>query len=151
MEKYVYAVYRDFDGIVYRATLQSDGKLADFRQWRYDLGSFHKTFRGYVFEDDPSHLRIDETEAREYITLTERYFKEYGLIEPPRIDGPTVRCPVCGLTEFLAGYAGESWVCQNCGWFNDLLQLKNPSYSGGENHMSINQAREAYKKGEEVR
>ena len=33
----------------------------------------------------------------------------------------------------------------------DLIQYREPDLAGGANHMSVNQAREAYAKGEPVR
>nr|DAW49481.1 MAG TPA: cysteine-rich protein [Caudoviricetes sp.] len=33
---------------------------------------------------------------------------------------------------------------------DDLVQLENPDEEGCDNHMSLNQAREAYSRGEEV-
>lgn len=56
-------------------------------------------------------------------------------------------CPVCGNEKLL-----EEWdVCEVCGWEMDFLQYDNFDRTGGANHMSVNQAREAYAKGEPVR
>ena len=52
-------------------------------------------------------------------------------------------CPVCGKTEYLV----EDTMCKVCGWFNDPVQNDDPDWEGGENMMSLNQAREAYSKG----
>lgn len=38
-------------------------------------------------------------------------------------------------------------ICPNCGWEKDATQNENPNYKGGANKMSLNEAREAYKKG----
>lgn len=58
-------------------------------------------------------------------------------------------CPVCGQYQF------EAWndmdICDVCDWCNDGVQESKPDYSGGANHMSLNQAREAYKEGRQIR
>lgn len=56
-------------------------------------------------------------------------------------------CPVCGKTELLM----EGSVCKVCGWFHDLVQIDDPDWEGGQNEMSLNQAREAYSKGLPIR
>ena len=56
-------------------------------------------------------------------------------------------CPVCGKTELLM----EGSVCRVCGWFHDLVQINDPDWEGGQNVMSLKQAREAYSKGLPVR
>lgn len=54
-------------------------------------------------------------------------------------------CPVCGQYEFEC--RGSFDICEICDWEDDSLQLEHPDYEGGANKMSLNQAREAYKKG----
>lgn len=54
-------------------------------------------------------------------------------------------CPCCGEEEV------ERWdICETCGWQNDPLQNEDPDCKGGANSMSLNQAKEAYKNGEEI-
>ena len=60
-----------------------------------------------------------------------------------------VACPVCG--ELAFPYEGCWDACDNCGWFDDPLQRENPDEDGGENEMSLNQARAAYKAGLPIR
>ncbi len=57
-------------------------------------------------------------------------------------------CPVCGKYEF-EGY-GSFDVCEVCGWEDDSTQENNPDEDGGANHMSLNEARAAYKEGREI-
>ena len=57
-------------------------------------------------------------------------------------------CPVCGQYTFKA--FGNYEVCPVCNWENDSLQYDLPDEDGGANRMSLNQAREAWKKGEKV-
>lgn len=38
-------------------------------------------------------------------------------------------------------------ICDICGWQDDHLQNDKPDYKGGANKMSLNEAKEAYKKG----
>ncbi len=56
------------------------------------------------------------------------------------------KCPVCGKYEF------EEWasydICPVCGWEDDPIETKNPDYSGGANHITLNKAGKAYAKGE---
>ena len=55
-------------------------------------------------------------------------------------------CPVCGKMEL-----GRFEICDFCEWQNDLYQLEHPDRGGCANNMSLNEAREAYLKGERVR
>jgi anaerobic ribonucleoside-triphosphate reductase len=48
-------------------------------------------------------------------------------------------CPCCG-SEVLAAL-GEYEVCEVCGWEDDPVQSADPSYSGGANKESLNQAK----------
>lgn len=58
----------------------------------------------------------------------------------------TVKCPVCGKSELT----DDGDVCKICGWFHDVIQEEYPDEEDCENHMSLNQAREAYKNGQEI-
>lgn len=55
------------------------------------------------------------------------------------------KCPVCGKTE-LAAFD----TCEVCGWSNDRVQKEFPDMKHGDNYMSLSEAREAYKRGEEI-
>lgn len=59
--------------------------------------------------------------------------------------GDSYICPVCGQYTFEA--AGDYDVCPVCGWEDDIIQLENPDEEDCANHMSLNQARRAYKEG----
>ena len=61
------------------------------------------------------------------------------------IDNGVRTCPVCGMYELE-----RFEVCDNCEWQNDLYQLEHPEREGGANNMSLNEAREAYAKGEPI-
>lgn len=54
-------------------------------------------------------------------------------------------CPVCGKSK-----VGHFEICPVCGWSNDIVQEQEPDMEHGDNIMSLNQAREAYKKGQEI-
>lgn len=58
-------------------------------------------------------------------------------------------CPVCGKWVFEK--AGDYGICAVCGWENDPVQAKDPDFAGGANKMSLNQAKEAYSKGESIK
>jgi hypothetical protein len=53
-------------------------------------------------------------------------------------------CPCCQrltITE-QGGYE----ICHVCGWEDDPVQAEDPSYDGGANHRSLNEARESWRK-----
>lgn len=56
-----------------------------------------------------------------------------------------IKCPVCGKYQFVE--ENDFDICPVCGWENDGVQMEDPDYSGGANEMSLNEAREAYRKG----
>lgn len=70
------------------------------------------------------------------------------LVMPEVKAGESYTCLVCGKYTFER--AGEFDICEVCGWEDDLVQLENPDEEDCANHMSLNQAREAYSRGEEV-
>lgn len=55
-------------------------------------------------------------------------------------------CPCCGKHHFT--YQDFFEICPVCGWEDDPIQRMEPDYEGGANRVSLNQAREAFKKGE---
>jgi hypothetical protein len=57
-------------------------------------------------------------------------------------------CPCCG--EKTIDNLGDYEICPICKWEDDPVQYKDPSYSGGANKMSLNEAREAFRQGKKV-
>lgn len=57
-------------------------------------------------------------------------------------------CPCCGVKEIYE--PGSYEICEHCGWEDDPVQLKYPDTSRGANRMTLNEARQAYKKGEKI-
>ena len=55
------------------------------------------------------------------------------------------KCPVCEQYVFEETRSYD--ICEVCGWEDDNIQAGDPDYEGGANEMSLNQAREAYRKG----
>ena len=53
-------------------------------------------------------------------------------------------CPVCGK------HVLDSYEICDCGWQNDPIQTKDPTFGGGANKMSLNEARAAYKEGRPI-
>ena len=57
-----------------------------------------------------------------------------------------IKCPVCGKGIIL-----DAWEeCPVCGWLDDPFQEEQPDMDGGNNKMSLNQARKAWKEGKKV-
>ena len=58
------------------------------------------------------------------------------------------------IVDTYGGYtfesAGEFDICPVCNWEDDLVQLDDPDEEDCANHMSLNQAREAWKNGQKV-
>jgi hypothetical protein len=55
---------------------------------------------------------------------------------------------VCG--EYLFPETGSFDICEVCGWEDDAVQEDNPDEEDCANHMSLNQAKAAYARGEEI-
>lgn len=54
-------------------------------------------------------------------------------------------CECCGKAQVVAFQ-----TCPVCGWCDDYAQSENPDLRGGENKMSLNEARKAYREGKKV-
>jgi len=54
-------------------------------------------------------------------------------------------CPCCEYRTLDSG-PGCFDICPVCYWEDDNLQRNNPDYTGGANDISLNNARENYKK-----
>lgn len=59
------------------------------------------------------------------------------------------KCPVCGEYEFEMIDSND--ICEVCGWQDDAYQERHPDEDSCANEMSLNQAKEAFKNGKEVR
>ena len=55
------------------------------------------------------------------------------------------RCPCCGYFT-LEDEPGHFDICPVCRWEDDGVQSDDPNYGGGANTMSLNEARENFKK-----
>ena len=58
-------------------------------------------------------------------------------------------CPCCHKYEFSE--VGSYEICPVCNWEDDPVQEEDPSYGGGANVMSLNEARKAYAEGRKVK
>lgn len=54
-------------------------------------------------------------------------------------------CPVCGKSR-----VGHFEICPVCGWSNDFVQAEDPDFKHGDNSMSLNEAKKAWKEGREI-
>lgn len=57
-------------------------------------------------------------------------------------------CPVCGKYTF--DEYDDYNECPICGWGNEGWQYEHPEHKNNYNRMSLNEAKEAYKRGEKV-
>ena len=55
------------------------------------------------------------------------------------------RCPCCGYFT-LDDEPGHFDICPVCYWEDDNIQSADPNYKGGANSMSLNEARQNYKR-----
>lgn len=55
------------------------------------------------------------------------------------------KCPVCGKYTFKSG-PGSYEICPVCGWEDDKAQYKDPTLTGGANHLSLKEYKEQYEK-----
>lgn len=53
-----------------------------------------------------------------------------------------IPCPVCGKLMFE--YEDSHDICEDCYWEDEILQIEDPDYPGGPNHMSLNQYRKEW-------
>lgn len=56
-----------------------------------------------------------------------------------RLDAPSFPCPVC--RHAVPGDADAYEICPFCGWEDDPVQRHDPSYGGGANGTSLDEAR----------
>lgn len=54
------------------------------------------------------------------------------------------QCPCCGYYTFNEEVNGSYNICAVCFWEDDPVQLEDPTYDGGANHVSLIQARKNY-------
>lgn len=54
-------------------------------------------------------------------------------------------CPCCGYLTLGEEPPGTFEICPVCFWEDDDVQFEDPSYAGGANSVSLNQARENFK------
>ncbi len=55
-------------------------------------------------------------------------------------------CPCCGYKTLEEEPPGTFDTCPVCFWEDDFVQYDNPDYEGGANCVSLNQAKENFKK-----
>lgn len=55
-------------------------------------------------------------------------------------------CPCCGYLTYDYEPCGDYDICPVCYWEDDKVQNEDPEYAGGANHVSLNEARDNFKK-----
>ena len=67
--------------------------------------------------------------------------------EEKPINTNRVPCPVCGhLSFYETAFPGSMYICNQCDWVDDKNQYENPNLVLGANQVSLNKARENYRK-----
>jgi len=56
------------------------------------------------------------------------------------------KCVCCGNRTLSSEPPGTFEICPVCYWEDDNVQFDNPDYEGGANDISLNKARENYKR-----
>ena len=56
------------------------------------------------------------------------------------------QCPCCGYDTLSEPAGGSFEICPVCFWEDDRQQLKDPSMTGGANGISLEEARENYRR-----
>jgi len=54
------------------------------------------------------------------------------------------KCPCCEYYTFEEKPNGKYDTCKVCFWEDDPIQLNDPTYEGGANHVSLMQAKKNY-------
>jgi len=54
------------------------------------------------------------------------------------------QCPVCGHYTLDAEFPHD--ICSICRWEDDSVQLKDPTFRGGANSLSLNEYREKWRR-----
>jgi len=59
-----------------------------------------------------------------------------------------IACPCCGFITIPddGTFPGSFYICPVCYWEDDGVQFDEPDFRGGANKMSLNEARETYKR-----
>ncbi len=55
------------------------------------------------------------------------------------------KCPCCGYITLSEAPPGTYEICSVCFWEDDEVQFNDPSYAGGANKVSLNQAKINFK------
>jgi len=59
---------------------------------------------------------------------------------------PRLACPCCGFLTLNAAPSGTYRICEVCYWEDDGLQFEDPDRTGGANVVSLNRARENFRR-----
>lgn len=55
-------------------------------------------------------------------------------------------CPCCGFLTYLSPPNGSFDICPVCYWEDDAVQSGDPSFAGGANRVSLNEAKRNFAK-----
>ena len=95
-------------------------------------------------ENQPMNLLLEQRTARFEQHSNRKTAISIGVMNLNETN--KISCPCCGKS-----MVEEYDICEVCNWENDPVQLWNPDRPGGANIMSLNEAREAYSQGKEVK
>ncbi len=62
--------------------------------------------------------------------------------EPEEFEDEAFLCPVCAGP--VEGEPGDYEICPTCNWEDDPVQADDPTFAGGANAQSLNEARQAW-------
>jgi hypothetical protein len=60
-------------------------------------------------------------------------------------NSPKFACPCCGFLTFVSAMRDSYDGCPVCAWEDDPVQFLDPSFEGGANEPSLEQARENFR------
>ena len=87
--------------------------------------------------------RWEAAEVAPRLSLTHDHPSPAGsLLTAAGPDSAVFACPACGAQ--VEGEAGDYEICPMCNWEDDPVQRNDPSFAGGANALSLDEARRTW-------